>query len=68
VAANLLLPRLEARVEFSVPCCFDLTSICSIEQFDEKWEDSSCFVVLFVFFGDNLMGATLDIENCSLFF
>ena len=39
VAANLFLPRREARVELSVPCCFDLSSICSIEQLDEKWED-----------------------------
>jgi len=68
VAANLFLPRREARVELSVPCCFDLSSICSIEQLDEKCEDSSCFVVLFVLPGDTFIGATLNIENCSLFF
>lgn len=67
VVANLFLPRREARVELSVPCSFDLSLICSIEQLDEKWEDSSCFVVLFVVPGDNFIGATLNIENCSLF-
>lgn len=50
-----------------MPCYFDLSLICSIEQLDEKWEDSSCFVVLFVIPGDNFIGATLYIENFSLF-
>lgn len=68
ISANLFLPRRESRGELSVPCCFDLSLMCSIEQLDEEWEDSSCFVVLFVIRGDTFIGATLNIENCSLFF